>query len=441
LADVHVAYVVSDYPKVSHAFIQREVLALRELGVRVDTYSVKRAPDAELLTDLDRAEAARTTALRPTTALAVLRDHVRALRRSPRGYRATWRLARRASPPGARARLWQTFYFATAVLLHERVQRTGARHLHAHLANTGTDVTWLAAELGNRSGTGRWTWSFTMHGPTEFREVTRYNLARKVAAADAVACISDFCRSQLMALVEPEHWPKLRIVHCGVDLAAYPLAVRPPGGPCTVLDVGRLVPEKGHAVLVEAVARVVRAGADVRLVVAGDGPEREALAADAARAGLGDRATFLGAVGQDRMAALYGTADVFCLPSFAEGVPVVLMEAMATGMPVVTTPIAGIPELVRDGEEGLLVPPGRADLLADAIAGLAVDAGRRAALGRRGRARVEAEFDVGREARRLARLFAAVRAGDVTAADRPGGEDPGVDDVPGDRPADAARAG
>lgn len=270
-----------------------------------------------------------------------------------------------------------------------------------------------------------------MHGPTEFYDVGGYRLTRKMERASFVVCISDFCRSQLMCLVGAEHWPKLRKAHCGVDVDAY----RPgstvsddsaDGIPETVrvLCVGRLTSEKGQAVLLRAVAELTRRRLPVELVFVGDGPTRAALQELAQSLDIGERVIFAGSVGQDTIRSHYAAADLFCLPSFAEGVPVVLMEAMAMGLPVVTTRIMGTLELVDHGVSGLLVSPGRADQLAGALAELIAAPDRREAMGRAGRKKVCAEFEIERSARRVHELFAdelfaaVARPTDVRMRDR-----------------------
>jgi len=153
--------------------------------------------------------------------------------------------------------VWQAFYFAEAILLWDVCRRRGVRHLHAHHINQAADAAMLACSFAR----GRMTWSFTMHGPNEFYEVRHFGLARKVAAAQAVACISDFCRSQVMAHVDPAQWGKLTIVHCGVNPEEYVPAPRPEGdGPVEVLCVGRLVPVKGQRLLIDAAERLVGEG-------------------------------------------------------------------------------------------------------------------------------------------------------------------------------------
>jgi glycosyltransferase involved in cell wall biosynthesis len=363
---------------------------------------VRRTAPGDLLSDADRAEAARTIALQPVGPGRLLRSHLRALRLAPRAYVRTLAAALREAPAGARDRLWQLFYFAEAAVLAIDCRDAGIRHLHVHFANFACDVAMLATALG----VGPSTWSFTMHGPSELFDVRRARLALKTERARFVVCISDFARSQLMRLVAPSEWEKLSVIHCGVDAAVYGAVERPERETVRIVCVGRLVPDKGQAVLLEAVAELAREGLAVELELIGDGEDRGRLEAIASRLGIADRVRFAGAVAQDRTAEHYARADVFCLPSFAEGVPVVLMEAMATAMPVISTRIAGIAELVEDGVSGFLVAPGRADELAAAIRRLAGDPGLRARMGAEGRRKVEADFALDRSAGALAELFA-----------------------------------
>jgi len=399
---MRIAYLASRYPAVSHTFIQREIAGLREQGVTIDTFAIRRAQPDEVLSRADEAEARATYALLPVRVTHLLRAHLRALVRHPRGYKATLREALRLAPAGARGALWQGFYFGEAVLLWDRLRRRGAVHVHAHFANVASDVALLATFLGREAGEGPRSWSLTMHGSTEFYDVPGYRLAEKARTAAFVACVSDFTRSQMMLFLEEEQWPKLALVRCGVDPERFAPGVAASdeaaqgGGPVRVLAVGRLVGGKGFALLLDALHALVGRGHDVALTVVGDGPSRKHLHAQAARLGLGDRVEWVGALGQDEIRAAYARADVFCLPSFAEGVPVVLMEAMAMAVPVVATRIAGIPELIEDGASGLLVTPARSDELADAIGRLVDDPALRARLGAAGRRAVVEGYDIGR---------------------------------------------
>jgi colanic acid/amylovoran biosynthesis glycosyltransferase len=414
---VRIAYLCSLYPAVSHTFVLREVQALRASGEEVATFSIHRAAPEHVLSCADREAQETTFAILPARPLAVLRVHLAALARHPFAYRSTLALALRLAPDKARGLLWQIFYFAEAVLLWHELRRRGIDHVHVHMGNVGADAALLAIALGGAiERKRRWTWSLTLHGPDELFDVARFRLAEKVARAALVVCISDFTRSQLMAVCPPETWPKLHVVHVGIPLEQFtrekPIAQ---GGPTRVLFVGRLVPQKGHAVLLEAVALLAERGRELELVLAGDGPMRPALEALAARIGVSERVRFLGAVGQEQIRALYEEASVFCLPSFAEGLPTVLMEALAMELPVISTRINGAPELVRDGVTGLLVTPGRADELADAIERLIEDPALGARMGSAGREAVRREFDVEACAGRLRELLHETIAGAVGA--------------------------
>lgn len=405
-----VCYLVSQYPVLSHTFIEREVLGLRAAGVRVLTVSVRPYETAQLRSAVMRQEATRTRVLQADVPGALL-SNAAALRRSPRAYAAAARRALTSGEGRLRSRAKQVAYLAEASVLLDHLRVHGIRHLHAHFANNGADIARLAVALGNaEEGAGRYTWSFTMHGPTEFEAVDRFDLAAKVRDASRVSCISDFTRSQLMRLVGPEHWDKLDIVRMTVDVDRFvPPAAREDTPGLRILNVGRLVPEKGAPILVDAVARLVAAGVDVHARIVGGGELDADLAAQIEQRGLSDRVTLVGPVGQDDILAEYQAADVFCLPSFQEGLPVVLMEAMATGLPVVTTTIAGIGDLVADRVSGRLIAPGRVDLVADALAELAADADLRAAWGAAGRDRVTEEFSAGINAERMRAFLARAR--------------------------------
>ncbi|MEW9265910.1 glycosyltransferase [Kineococcus endophyticus] len=367
-----VAYLVSEYPTLSHAFIENEVEALRAAGVRVHTFSVRPTSPAQHRSDRSRDEAATTTVLLDRARVREAAGAGLAAARRPRGLVAGLALAARSGPAAVKGRVWQGFYLAEAAVLLEEMRRLGLRHLHVHFANNGADVARLVVAMGRAQDgpDSGWRWTMSMHGPTEFEAVDAFDLPAKVRSADAVACISDFCRGQLMRHTSPEHWRKLGLVRMAVDVDRFgdrtsDRAGRP-AGPLRILFVGRLVPEKGPSVLLDAVAHLRSAPdpLDVEVRIVGAGPLADELRRQSVDQGTADRVTLVGPLGNEELPDQYAWADVFCLPSFAEGVPVVLMEAMATGLPVVTTAIAGIPELVRDGVTGRLVPPGRVDQLA-----------------------------------------------------------------------------
>jgi glycosyltransferase involved in cell wall biosynthesis len=390
------AYLVARYPGASLSFILGEVQALRDAGVRVETASVRRAEDWEVLSDRDRAERDTTRALLPVSTWKLLTTHARALTRHPRAYLATLLRALQLAHAGGRVRLWQLFYFAEAILFWEWMEQERLHHVHVHFANVSSDVAMIACGFANAAGAQpRWTWSMTLHGPVELADVASHKLAAKANDAVAVVCISDFAHSQVAALVEPETVDRLHTIRCGIDVTAFAPRKRQPGdgGQQEILCVGALQRRKAHRVLLEAFAEVLAALPGVRLTLVGGGPERDALERRTAELGIGEAVEFAGSVGHDRVGDFYARADVFCLPSFAEGVPTVLMEAMAMEVPVVATRIMGIPELVEHERSGLLVAPARPDELADALRRLLTDRELAERLGREGRKQVSARYN------------------------------------------------
>ena len=260
--------------------------------------------------------------------------------------------------------------------------------------------------------------SFTLHGPDIFFEPLHWRLDAKIERASFVACISEFCRSQAMLFSAREHWDKLHVVHCGIEPERYEGAA---GGSGPILFVGRLAAVKGVPVLLRAMRRVRAAFPDVRLLLIGDGPERPAIEAEARAApGLAGAVTFAGYQSQDDVAQALKSSCLLVLPSFAEGVPVVLMEAMAAGKPVVATQVGGVGELVRDGQSGRIIPPGDEVALADAIIELLADPELRQRMGTAGRSTVKEDFASMEEAARLGILFVSYTTGQDRPSKRPG---------------------
>ncbi|MFN3577966.1 MAG: glycosyltransferase family 4 protein [Tabrizicola sp.] len=394
-----VAYLTGDYPKVSHTFILREVQAVRASGVPVVTCSIRRPPAAEFKGREEQEARAETfyVIAAAKNPLRLLRAHAAAFLRSPGGWFSTLALAIRMRSPGVKAFLWQIFYFLEAGVLAEHLRRIQARHLHNHFGNSSCSVAVLAAKLAGIP------FSFTEHGPAIFFEVDRWALPEKIARAQFVVAITHFCRSQLMLFADPSHWGKIAIVHCGVDPALYRRSV--PAFGKRVAFVGRLDPVKGALLLIEAMAKVLKAHPDATLTLAGDGPARAPAEARAAELGIAGSVRFAGFMTQPQVAELLSTSDMLVLPSFAEGLPVVYMEALASRIPVVASRVAGVPELVQDGVTGFTVPPGDVDTLADRMMRLMADPELAARMGEAGRLAVEREHDIAREGAWLADLF------------------------------------
>ena len=394
-----VAYLTGDYPKVSHTFILREVQAVRAAGVPVITCSIRKPPAAEFKGQEELGARAETfyvieAAKNP---LRLLSAHGRALVRSPGTWLRTLALAFRMRAPGLKALLWQIFYFLEAGVLADHLRQNRVRHLHNHFGNSSCSVAVLAAELAGIP------FSFTEHGPAIFFEVDRWSLPEKIARAAFVVAITHFCRSQLMLFSRPADWPKITIVHCGVTPEAYR---RDPGGNGKRMAfVGRLDPVKGALLLIEAMARVLKSHPDATLTLAGDGPARAGAEARARALGIEGSVRFAGFMTQGQVADLLAQSDMLVLPSFAEGLPVVYMEALASRIPVVASRVAGVQELVEDGVTGYTIPPGDVDSLTDRILRLMDDPATARAMGEAGRKAVEAQHDVRKEGAWLAEIF------------------------------------
>jgi glycosyltransferase involved in cell wall biosynthesis len=294
-------------------------------------------------------------------------------------------------------------HFGEAVVLARELERRGITRLHNHFANSGATVGYLAASLLGMP------WSFTMHGISETDYPAGLMLGRKIEEAQFVACVSYFGRAQAMRMVAPDHWPKLHVVRCGVPMASLPSRTTP-GSVTRYICVGRLSPEKGQAGLLEAFALVCRDRRDVELLFVGDGPERQELRARAEALGISDLVMFAGRLGEQDTLDQIASANVLVLASFMEGLPIVLMEAMAIGTPVIASRVAGIPELVEEGKSGLLFAPSDWDALADCMRRLASDEASRKSLAAAARIAVSEEFDIRVSARKMAELFEGTAA-------------------------------
>ena len=394
-------YLVSQYPAISHTFILREVRSLRQLGFGLHVASIN-GPDREPagLTPEEREEASSTFYVKACGTATALGAHLRGIfTHGPRRYFGALAYALSLADGAPRSLLWHAFYFTEALLLAVWQRRQGITHLHVHFATAASTVGLILHRL-----TGI-PFSLTVHGPDEFYDAGHYRLTEKVEASAFVTCIGAYARSQVMKLSAPVHWGRFEIAPLGIDPEAFVPRPQPEAGVFTLLCVGRLVAAKGQHVLVDAVQHLVAEGRRVLLILVGDGPDRPSLEAAVADAGLQVHVEFAGAVDQGRIRDYYRQAHAFVLASFAEGIPVVLMEAMAMEIPCVSTRITGIPELIRDGEDGLLVPAADVEALAAAIARLQDDPDEARRLGGNGRRRVCDSYHLPRNIERLASIF------------------------------------
>jgi colanic acid/amylovoran biosynthesis glycosyltransferase len=409
-----VAYLINQYPQLSHSFIRREIRALEAHGVEVTRISLR--PAGPQVEPADAAEAEGTWVLQKAGAYACLAAIIGlALTRPIRFFTAAWR----AIGMGRRSRagvIKHLLYFLEACVLERHTRRECAEHVHAHFGTNSATVALLCRWLGGPA------FSFTVHGPEEFDDPHGLALPIKLREAAFSVAISDFGRSQLLRLCDAEAWTRIHVVRCGVDTNFLEGELTPITPAPRLVCVGRLSEQKGHLVFIQALKRVRDRGIDFEVALIGDGPLRGAIDAELRRSGLAGQVRLLGSQNQSTVREEILKARAFVLPSFAEGLPVVFMEALALGRPVLSTFVAGIPELVVDNVCGWLVPAGSVTRLADALERvLAASPAELATMGRAGRERVARMHIVDREAVRLARLFQSLEESPVADATMPFG--------------------
>ena len=396
-----IGYLTSVYARAGDTFIRREVEQIRRLGYTVHTFSIRKPDTNELVSDEIRREAAATEYLLEAGFVALALAGLRRAFTAPRKLLASIGLAIRCVPPGTEKRWVRRFaYLVEAAYLAERLEAKQIRHLHNHIGENSAVVAMLAALLRGIP------YSLTIHGPGEFDRPTMLALDEKIHRAAFVAAISEFTRSQLFRWSAVDDWPKIEVIHCGLDEPFWaPLPTPPPSEPRLVC-VGRLTEQKGQMLLVEAAALLRDRGVDFELVIVGDGPLRGPIERLIERLDLNRQIRMTGYLSNHEVRQELAAARAMVLPSFAEGLPVVIMEALALGRPVISTYIAGIPELVEPGRSGWLVPAGAIEPLVKAMAeALTADPAELEKMGRRGAARAAQNHDALTEARKLADLI------------------------------------
>ncbi len=404
-SSLRLAYLISRYPAVNHTYLLREVRELRRNGFAVQVVSVLPAdrPPASL-DQAERAEQESTCYVSSAGAAGWLAAHLATLASRPLRYLAGIACALRLGEGSPRETARWLRWFGQAVIAGRWIEARGIRHVHCHYASS---VALLASRVFS------FTVSHTIHGPAEFENPALFRLREKIESARFVVAISQYGRSQLMRYAPPSEWAKFAVCRLGVETARYAgLQAAPKTGPFTVLSVGTLSPEKGFPLLIDALEGLAGAGRDLRARIVGDGPFRAALTARLAQTGLGERIRLEGALRHEAVVPLYGNSHAFVLASFAEGIPVVLMEAMAAGLPCVATRITGVPELIEDGVDGLLVPAGDAGALPGAIARLMEVEDLRRRLGEAARRKVAGAYEGETNGRLLAAIFRERLAGE-----------------------------
>jgi len=398
---LRIAYLVNRYPATSHSFIRREIHALEAQGLEVLRFSIQ-ALREQLVNEADRLERGRTRVVlgagAAQHALSVLACAVRRPAATLRALLLAVRLGWRSD----RGLLRHLVYLAEGCVLTGWLERAGADHVHAHFGTNPAMVAMLCRELGGP------TFSFTVHGPEEFDKPRFLGLREKIQRAAFVVAISSFARAQLYRWARAEDWPKLELVRCGVDEELLRAPATPVPADPRLVCVARIAEQKGHLLLIEAAALLAKEGLDFQIVLVGEGPMRRQVEELIQRRGLGGRFLLTGWLDEPRVREAILGSRALVLPSFAEGLPVVVMEAFALRRPVIATAIAGNPELVEPGVTGWLVPAGSVEALVGAMrAALQASPMRLQQMGRAGAELIARQHDVSQEARKLATLFGA----------------------------------
>ena len=373
---------------------------VRELRKQFDVYTASiRAPDRPLekLTEEEKDEARRTYFVKPQGIGVAFQAQLKTLISRPGAYFAGLLYALRLSGLEPRRALFYLGYFTQALMIGQWMRRNRIAHLHVHYSSTVGLLVRRTFPIGL---------SISFHGPDEFNDPASFHIREKVHACDFVRAISYYARSQLMKSSDTADWRKIEVVYMGVDPSTFaPRLFRADPSPLNLICVGRLAPVKAQHILLAAVERLVRAGINVQLHIAGGGPDRQSLEAVSTARKLQDHVVFHGFTLQEELDELYRNTDIFVLASFAEGVPGVLMEAMSMEIPCVSTWITGVPELIRNGVDGLLVAPSDDKSFADAVAQLSNDCELRRGIGQAGRERILDRFHLEKNAAQLAAIF------------------------------------
>jgi colanic acid/amylovoran biosynthesis glycosyltransferase len=397
------AYFVNQYPKVSHSFIRREILALERLGYSVERFALRTDKD-ELVDPLDQSELTKTRYILSEQPLKIILAFVKTFCSSPIVFYKVFKTTIKLGLRSDRGIFRHLIYLIEACVLLQWEKATGIGHIHAHFGTNSTTVVMLTHLLG---GAG---YSFTVHGPEEFDKPEFIHLSEKIHHCRFVVAISSYGRSQLFRWIPASEWPKVKIVHCGLDADFLDKKFQePPKESRQLLCIGRLCEQKGQLLLLDAMKQLREDGIHCKLILAGDGPMRKEVEHRIAEYQLSKSVEITGWISSEQVKALLLESRGMVLPSFAEGLPVVIMEALALRRPVISTYVAGIPELIQHDKNGWLVPPGDVGIIKTAMQELLdASATELESMGQNGFEAVLAQHNIDKEAGKLAALFAEV---------------------------------
>lgn len=393
---MRITHFINQYPKVSHTFIRREIMALERQGFQVQRIAL-RGWDEQLLDADDVNEQSLTQYVLKQGLLGLVWSTLCIKLQHPvrffRAFICAMKMGIRADRPIP----YHFIYLLEACQTLRLMQQFKSQHIHAHFGTNPSEIAMLVHILSGIP------YSFTVHGPEEFDRPQFLKLKQKIEQAKFVVAISSFGRSQLQRWVDYVHWPKIKVVHCGLEPSFYQGVSPDNSSSNKLVCVGRLCEQKGQLLLVEAAKQLAEQSVDFELVLAGDGELRQPIEALIQQYKLGSQIRITGWISSAQVRDYLLEARAMVLPSFAEGLPVVIMEAMSLKRPVISTYIAGIPELVESKKSGWLVPAGDVTALADAMKNaLAASANELSTMGETAFLRVTKRHHIDIEAEKLA---------------------------------------
>ena len=357
---MHITYLINQYPKVSHSFIRREILALERQGFNVQRIALRGWNEAVVDIE-DIAEQKKTQYVLAQGVISLLIATLKVLLTSPERLFIALRLALKMARVSEKSLPYHLIYLAEACKILPWLKSHQSQHLHAHFGTNSAEIAMLAAVLA------KLPYSFTVHGPEEFDKPQSLGLNTTIHHAKFVVAISAFGRSQLFRWASYSDWQKIKIVHCGLEESFYNVPAKPIAATPRLVCVGRLCEQKGQLLLLEAAKNLHDAGMDFELILAGDGEMRAEIESLIVQYQLQDKVKITGWISSDEVRNYILSAQALVLPSFAEGLPVVIMEAMSLRRPVISTYIAGIPELLIQGDNGWLCAAGDVEALTKAM--------------------------------------------------------------------------
>jgi colanic acid/amylovoran biosynthesis glycosyltransferase len=394
-----IAYLINQYPKISHSFIRREIQELEKKGLQIKRYSIRYSED-QLVDISDQKELDKTQFILNIGVGGLLINILKTIAFKPVNFLQALILTLKVGYGSDRGILRYLAYLAEACVLSFWLKKEQIKHIHSHFGTNSTTVAMLCCVLD------AFTYSFTIHGPEEFDKPMAIALPEKIKRATFVVAISSYGKSQIYRWCDYQEWGKIHIIHCGLEEKFIQAEVTSITQENRLVCVGRLCPQKGQLLLLKAIARLKEKGIDCQLILVGDGELREEIEHLAEKLDIKEQIIITGWASSDEVKQQITQAKLMVMPSFAEGLPVVIMESLALGIPVISTYVAGIPELVINGESGWLIPAGDIDALTIAIeSALNLPVEKLEEIGKKGKIAVNQNHDIDKETEILKKLF------------------------------------